>query len=274
MPVSVVVPTRNRARYLEVALASLRAQRGVPAPELVVVDDGSTDDTRAVAAAHGARVEPVRGAGLNAARNTGVATTSGDVVAFVDDDVWVPPDWLAAVAAGAEEHPGADAFGGPIHVRLEGPAPAGWREAPPITALDLGDSDRTADMVWGANFAVRRSAFERLGGFDEAIGGHGDEEEWLLSLQRSGGRIVYLAGAGLDHRRAGDDSRLRPLMRAAWQRGRGARRTDERRGAAPPVARELRDVGGCLWHAARHVSPQGFVMAAHSAGRLRQGLQR
>ena len=183
MPVSVVVPTCNRARYLEVALASLRAQRGAPASELVVVDDGSTDDTRAVAEAHGARVEPVRGSGLNAARNTGVATTSGDLVAFVDDDVWVPPDWLAALSAGAAAHADADAFGGPIHVRLEGPAPAGWRQAPPITALDLGDQDREADMVWGANFAVRRAAFERLGGFDEAIGGHGDEEEWLLGLQ-------------------------------------------------------------------------------------------
>ena len=254
MPVSVVVPTRNRARYLEVALASLRAQRGAPAPELVVVDDGSTDDTRAVAAAHGARVEPVRGSGLNAARNTGVATTSGDLVAFVDDDVWVPPDWLAALAAGADAHPDADAFGGPIHVRLEGPAPAGWRQAPPITALDLGAADRAADMVWGANFAVRRSAFERLGGFDEAIGGHGDEEEWLLALRRSGGQIVYLAGAGLDHRRAGDDSRLRRLMRAAWLRGRGCaahrraargrpagRARAARRGRLPVARRPPRD---------------------------------
>ena len=274
MPVSVVVPTRNRARYLEVALASLEAQRGAPAHEVVVVDDGSTDDTRAVAQAHGARVEPVRGSGLNAARNTGVAATTGELVAFLDDDVWVPPDWLAALAAGAEAHPEADAFGGPIHVRLEGPAPAGWRQAPPITALDLGDADRPAEMVWGANFAVRRSAFQRLGGFDEAIGGHGDEEEWLMALKRSGGQIAYLAGAGVDHRRAGEDARLRRLMRAAWHRGRGARRTDERRGVAPPAARELRDVAGSLWHAARNVTPQGFVMAAHSAGRLRQGLER
>lgn len=274
MPVSVVVPTRNRARYLEVALTSLRAQRDAPAHEIVVVDDGSTDDTRAVAAAHGVRVVPVHGSGLNAARNTGVATTTGAIVAFVDDDVWVPPDWLAALAAGADAHPQADAFGGPIHVRLEGPAPAGWRQAPPITSLDLGESDREADMAWGANFAVRRSAFDRLGGFDEAIGGHGDEEEWLLALRRSGGRIVYLAAAGLDHRRAGDDSRLRSLMRAAWFRGRGARRTDERRGVAPSPARELRDVAGSLCHAARNVTPQGFVMAAHSAGRLRQGLGR
>ena len=76
--------------------------------------------------------------------------------------------------------------------RLEGPAPAGWRQAPPITALDLGEHDREADMVWGANFAVRRSAVERLGGFDESIGGHGDEEEWLLGLRRSGGTCFDL----------------------------------------------------------------------------------
>ena len=64
VPVSVVVPTRNRARYLEVALASLRAQRGAPAHEVVVVDDGSTDDTRAVAA--GARSARRAGARLRA----------------------------------------------------------------------------------------------------------------------------------------------------------------------------------------------------------------
>ena len=70
-------------------------------------------------------------------------------------------------------------------------------------------------MVWGANFAVRRSAFERLGLFDPAVGGHGDEEDWLLALTAAGGRIAYVAAASADHRRTGDDARLRALARAA-----------------------------------------------------------
>lgn len=271
---SVVVPTRDRADYLAVALRSLTAQPDAPAHELLVVDDGSTDSTAAVAAAAGVRrVAPV-GGGLNAGRNTGVRETTGAVIAFVDDDVWVPPGWLAALARGAQDHPAADAFGGPIRARIEGPAPGGCgREPGPITTLDLGPRDHVAPMVWGANFAIRRSAFERLGPFDEKVGGHGDEEDWLLTLQRYGGQIAYLAAAGLDHRRTGEDSRLRALARAAYHRGRGARRTDTRRGVAPPTTRELRNVAGAAWHTARRVCPQGVVMAAHSGGRLAESVR-
>jgi GT2 family glycosyltransferase len=268
--VSVVVPTRNRAGYLEVALISLRSQDLPGGAEIVVVDDGSTDSTAEVVRRVGGRHVPLGPpGGLNAARNAGVRETSGSIVAFVDDDVWAPPGWLRALAEGAARHPEADAFGGPIRARIEGPAPRTCgREKPPITTLDLGDQDVEAPMVWGANFAVRREAFERHGPFDERLAGHGDEEEWLLALRAAGGRIVYLAGAGVDHRRSGDDSRLRSLARAAYHRGRAARRTDTRRGVAPSAARELRNVAGAGWHTVRRACPQGIVMGAHSAGRL------
>lgn len=271
---SVVVPTRNRADYLEVALASLRAQEGSPECEILVVDDRSTDATPAVARAAGVRhLRLGPPGGLNAARNAGVRATSGVLVAFVDDDVWAPPGWLEALAAGAARHPGADAFGGPIRARIEGPAPHSCgREKPPITTLDLGPEDVDAAMVWGSNLAVRRAAFDRHGAFDERIAGHGDEEEWLLALRAAGGRIVYLAAAGLDHRRSGPDSRLRSLARSAYHRGRAARRTDARRGVAPGAARELRNVAGAGWHTVRRACPQGIVMGAHSAGRLAEAL--
>ena len=274
--VSVVVPTRNRAGYLEVALRSLAEQEGEVPHEVVVVDDRSTDETREVAVRAGVRhVGSGTAGGLNAARNAGVDATTGPIVAFIDDDVWVPPGWLGALAAGADAHPGADAFGGPIRARLEGPAPRGCgRESAPITTLDLGAGDREAEMVWGANFAVRRAAFGRFGRFDDAVGGHGDEEDWLLALRAAGGRIMYLARAGLDHRRAGDDSRLRSLTRAAWHRGRAARRTDSRRGSAPGTARELRNVAGAGWHTVRRACPHGLIMGAHSAGRLVEALRR
>jgi len=274
--VSVVVPTRNRSDYLAVALDSLADQRAGMPYEVLVVDDGSTDATVEVAALRGVRtVRAGPPGGLNAARNTGVESTSAALVAFVDDDVWVPPGWLGALVEGAARHPWAEAFGGPIRARLEGPAPrACGREKPPVTTLDLGPDDGPAGMVWGANFAVRRRAFARIGAFDAAVGGHGDEEDWLMALRAAGGEIVYLAAAGLDHRRAGDDSRLRALMRAAWRRGRLARRSDRRRATAPGVARELRDVAGAGWHALRRRCPQGLIMGAHSAGRLAEALRR
>ena len=148
------------------------------------------------------------------------------------------------------------------------------REDPPITTLELGPEDMEAEMVWGANFAVRRSAVERIGEFDESLDrAHGDEEEWLLRLRAAGGRIVYLADAGLDHRRTAGDSRLAPLARAAYHRGRGARSSDRRRGEAPGLARELRVLAGCGWHTVRRACPQGLIMGAHSAGRVMEALR-
>ena len=275
LAVSVVVPTRNRATYLEVALGSLTRQEGDVPHELLVVDDGSSDSTGAVAERAGARtlrLDP--GRGLNAARNAGIAATSGEVVAFVDDDVWAPPGWLRAVAEGARRHPGAAAFAGPIRARFEGPAPRGCgREAAPITTLDLGAEDIETDRAWGANFAVRRSAVERVGGFDEDLPIYGDEEEWLARLRRAGGTIEYLAAAGLDHRRAGDDARLRSLARAEYRRGRASRVIDRRKGMEPSVPRELRNLAGAGWHTARRACPHGLIMGAHAAGRLAEALR-
>jgi glycosyltransferase involved in cell wall biosynthesis len=275
--VSVVVPTRGRAAYLEVTLDSLLAQRTATAHEILVVDDGADDATREVAGSRpGVRyVAHERRRGLNAARNTGVRESRGQLVAFVDDDVLVPPGWLDALATGAARHPDAEAFGGPIRARFEGPTPRGCgREEPPITTLDLGAEDRECEAAWGANFAVRRAAVERIGPFDERIvRPHGDEEEWLERLRAAGGRIVYLADAGLDHRRAGEDVRLTPLARAAYARGRAARASDSRRGRAPSLAGELRVLAGCGWHTLRRACPQGVIMGAHSAGRVMEALR-
>ena len=226
------------------------------------------------ASAHG-WFATVSGATSTSARNTGVREARADLVAFLDDDVFVPPGWLDALVEGAARYPDAEAFGGPIRPRLEGNPPRGCgREDPPITALDLGDEDMETEMVWGANFAVRRSAVERIGPFDETRDRlHGDEEDWLLRLRAAGGRIMYLAGAGLDHRRDAEDSTLRALSRVAFERGRAARETDLRRGTAPGLARELRVLVGCGWHTLRRACPQGVVMGANSAGRVVETLR-
>jgi glycosyltransferase involved in cell wall biosynthesis len=271
--VSVVVPSRGRAGYLEVTLDSLESQ---DPHELLVVDDGSSDGTKELLGRRGTRslrLDPARG--LNAARNAGVEATSGELVAFVDDDVEVPSGWLGALAEGAERHLEAEAFGGPIRARFEGPAPRGCgREDPPLTTLDLGPEDRPCEIVWGANMMVRRSAFERVGRFDEEIEGGGDEEEWLERLRAAGGSVFYLAAAGLDHRRAGDDARLRSLIRGAYVRGRAVRKFDVRRDRAPGLGHELRVLAGCGWHTLRRGCPQGLVMGAHSLGRTVEAVRR
>jgi GT2 family glycosyltransferase len=260
---SVVIPTRDRPDYLAVALESVLAQEAGGPFEVLVVDDGS-----GAVGGHGARVLRAPRSGVNAARNAGIDAASAELVVFIDDDVRAPAGWLEALIRGAARHPEAEALGGPIQARLEGPAPRSCgRELPPITTLDLGPSDREAELAWSANLAVRRSAFDRVGRFDESMAVGGDEQEWILRLRAAGGRLVYVADAALDHRRTGDDARLRSLMRAAYARGRNIRAYDQRRGEAPPLTRELRVLAGCGWHSLRRVCPQGLVMGAHSAGR-------
>lgn len=280
---SVIVPTRGRAGYLRVTLESLAAQDLEPESwEVVVVDDGPDEETRTVAneaaARTGAKLRYVERAGppgLNSARNTGIAAAGSDLVVFVDDDVDAPPGWLGELVAGRERHPGALAFGGPIRLRLEeSRLPMCGREPPPLTNLDGGDADREIELVWGANMALDKRALELAGTFDEGVPYGFDEDMWERRLRAAGGRIVYLARAGLVHRRDARDARLTALVREAYRRGRALRRYVAHRGDAPSLLRELRVLAGCVFHIFRYRCGNGILLTAHSVGRLRQYLAR
>src|ERR1700677_766423 len=123
---SIVIPTRARLAYLEVALTSIVPQADhAGAEELVIDDAGSSPETRALVERLGARYEHHPGPlGLNIARNTGVDRSTGELVVFVDDDVRVRPGWLQALLDSARSHQDVDVFTGPIEPRLEGRG--GW----------------------------------------------------------------------------------------------------------------------------------------------------
>ncbi len=269
-----MIPTRERPAYLDVALASVAPQMKAAGAEVIVVNDGGDPASAAVAERHGAGVVSLVGAsGVSAGRNAGAAAARGDLVVLIDDDVRAPAGWLEAILAGADRYPDHDVFGGPIRAVLEGGGPrACGRESPPITSLELGREDRDVDLVWGANMAIRRRALEAVGPFDESLSGCGDEEEWIGRYRASGGRVRYLGAAGVEHRRTAADARVGALARAAYGRGRAARRYDVHRGAAPPRRAELRTLVGCAWHVVRRRCANGIVLGAHSAGRLREAL--
>ncbi len=268
---SVVIPTRRRASYLDVALNSIVPQATAAGAEVLVVSDGPDLPTEAVTWRHRVRrLEIPSGSGANAGRNAGVAAAGSDLIIFVDDDVEVDPGWLPALLEAARTQPVYDVFGGPIIPRLERSMPVCGREAPPITALDYGEIDREAPVVWSANMAVRSRALERIGPFDPALRGRGEEEEWQIRFRQAGGRIFYVAGARLVHRRNAQDSRLGRMARDAYRLGRTARSFDRRKGSAPPLRQELRTLAGSGWHAARNRCAYGILFAAHTAGRLRE----
>jgi GT2 family glycosyltransferase len=276
---SIVIPTRDRLPYLEVALASISEQAFHAGAEVLVIDDGGLSaKARTLVERFGARYEPHSGPlGLNIARNTGVRLSSGELVAFLDDDVRVAQHWLRALLDAAREHTDVEVFTGPIRASFEG---ARWRscgrEQPPITTLDLGAQDTDARYAWGANMAIRRAALERVGPFDESLSNGGDEQEWqdrFRSASGGSGRVLYVAGAAVEHRRAGRDASLRALSRAAAVRGRAARRFDALQGRAPTLQREWLTLAGCAGHIVRYGCAGGVPMVAHSTGRLRQALR-
>ncbi|HEX4109771.1 MAG TPA: glycosyltransferase family 2 protein [Solirubrobacteraceae bacterium] len=271
---SIVIPTRGRPEYLRVTLKSIAPQASEHGAEVLVVEDGQDTSTRAVAEHAGVRYEALSTPqGANAARNAGVQATSAPLIVLIDDDVTAAPGWLAAYLSAADAHPDRDVFGGPIRPLLEGPAPRSCgRHGPPFTFLDAGEHDGEIPYAWSANMLIRRTAYERLGPFDPRLKGSGEEEEWEERYRAAGGVVGYVAAAGVRHRRTGEDVRLRALARTAYGRGRASRRYQVSRGPAPTRPAEALSLLACLAHSARRACPMGLVLAAHSAGRLREAL--
>jgi glycosyltransferase involved in cell wall biosynthesis len=162
--VSVVIPVRDDARHLERCLAALRAQTLMPL-EVVVVDNGSTDDSAAVALAHGARVVAEPRVGIPAAAATGYDAATGTVIARLDADSVPPADWVQRVQEALARRPDAVAVTG---VGVFADAPPVVRQLLAVLYLGsyylLGGLAAGHHVLWGSSMAVRRQAWERVSG--------------------------------------------------------------------------------------------------------------
>jgi glycosyltransferase involved in cell wall biosynthesis len=181
--VSVVLATRNRAELLSRAVDSVRAQVYTDW-ELVVVDDGSTDETPRLLAEWSAadpRIVVVTGRGGNvgAARNAGLSAAHGAYVCYLDDDNHMEPLWLKAVAWAVSRHPAADVFYGARRTDGE-PAPDGSPSGSPSIQFDAWDRHRleAGNFIDLGVIAHRRSLPEAI--FDERLERLGD---WDLILR-------------------------------------------------------------------------------------------
>lgn len=214
-PASVLICTRNRAEELPDGVALLVANG---ARDVVIVDNGSTDATAEAAAELAARFPGVvrvveePNAGLCHARNAGAAAARHDLLLYVDDDARVAPGWLEHISH-ALSREGVVNAGGPICALWPSERAVGWpgRDLEALlSVLDLGDAERTLappDVVYGANWAVRREALLAAGGFDPAFGPgpgvaiNGDEVSVAWRLHRAGlGTTAYAPGAAVGHR--------------------------------------------------------------------------
>jgi len=211
--VSVVVPAHNHGRYLGAALDSVLGQRG-PDLEVLVVDDGSMDDTGRVLDRYRgeARVRCLRQPHLGAsrARNHGIRCSRGRYVAFLDaDDWWTAPDKLAVQTGFLEAHPEV----GWIFADMLCPGEAGGRgtaylrdagfydaesSVPAVVPLTAGDLCRDGFLVPTGCVVARRDGLERVGLFDEGLRMYEDLDLWLRLLRAS--PVAFLPRAVLARR--------------------------------------------------------------------------
>lgn len=179
MAVSVVIPTHNRAARLLVAVESVLAQTR-PAAELIVVDDGSTDDTAARLQPYGNRIRYLYQphAGVSAARNRGAAASRGDWVAFLDsDDRWLP-DKLRRQSALHESQPElAISQTGEMWIRNGTRVNPCRHHTKPSGDIFMPSLQRC--LVSPSAVMIRRDVFHAGGGFDETLPVCEDYDLWL-----------------------------------------------------------------------------------------------
>lgn len=196
---SVIIPTYNRSAHVRDCLVSLR-ESGVPDLEIIVSDDGSSDDTAAVVAATAPQAryvwQPNSGTPATA-RNRGFALSRGRYVAFLDcDDRWLP-DTPANIVALLDRHADVDAIFADARIVGMAGSPTSWLEyapGPGLFALPQRQPEpgfhvferrpffhRTIERnpVFISALIMRREAFERAGGFDPELRGAADWELWM-----------------------------------------------------------------------------------------------
>lgn len=203
--ISVLVCSYNGAATIEDCLDGLD-RLNYPDYEVIVVSDGSIDDTPAIARRHDAKVIETPNLGLASARNTGLAAASGEIVAYIDDDASPDPDWLTFVAHAFESGDWA-AVGGP-----NVPWPEAGDVAQAVSNAPGGPthvlvSDCEAEHIPGCNMTLRRSVLEAMGGFDPQFHAAGDDVDICWRLTDAGYRIGFHAGAAVWHHRRGSVDR-------------------------------------------------------------------
>jgi GT2 family glycosyltransferase len=210
--VSVVVCTYNGGRTIRDCLEGFARLR-YPNFEVIVIDDGSTDETAGVVREYDVRLVQTENRGLSHARNLGMELASGEIIAYTDDDAYPDPHWLyylahtfrttSFVAVGGPNLPPAgdgliaeavaNSPGGPMHILL---------------------SDREAEHIPGCNMAFRADALRAIGGFDPQFRTAGDDVDVCWRIQQAGWKVGFHPAALVWHHR-------RKTVRAYWKQQTG-----------------------------------------------------
>lgn len=216
---SLVVATYNRAEQLMITLQSVAEQSKNPALwECVVVDNNSSDNTKQ-------RIDEFitkhpklnivylfeSKQGLSHARNAGIEKAQGDIIAFIDDDERIVPDFISAYIHLFDTYPTAMAAGGKIIAEYPAGRPrwmSHYTERPIANPMDFGDYIRTfpkGRIPGGGNMAMRREVFNSIGVFNTSLGRTGksliggEESDLFERIAEAGMECYYTPGAVMYH---------------------------------------------------------------------------
>lgn len=210
--ITVIICTYNGSRTLRDAFEGLR-QVEYPSFNVVLVNDGSTDNVAEIATSYGATVITTPNRGLSSARNTGMEAAKGEIIVYLDDDAWPDPHWLRYIA---ETYLCSD------HAAMGGP-----NLSPPLTG-DIADcvdnapggpvhvlvTDRLAEHVPGCNMSFRKARLQEIGGFDPQFRAAGDDVDACWRILERGWTIGFHPAAMVWHHR-------RKTIGTYWKQQRG-----------------------------------------------------
>lgn len=206
--ISVVVATHNAARTLDDCLKSLVNLR-YPDYEVIVVNDGSADESDAIIQRYPFRAVSTANNGVSAARNEGLRTATGQIIAYIDSDARADPDWLSYLAATFGESDVA-AVGGPNLVPMQDNWVAKCVYRSPGGPTQVMLDDQSAEHIPGCNMAFRKWALDEIGGFDPVFRKAADDVDICWRLLERGYRIGFSPAAVVWHHR-------RPSVKAYWR---------------------------------------------------------
>lgn len=241
---SVIVPTRDRARLLRLALQSLSAQTiSHDEFEVIVVDNGSTDNTKEVVEAFRQQFGDVHYVfdptpGLHVGRHCGLRAARGNVLVYADDDIQATPTWLQAIQECFRD-PVVALVGGNNYPNFENTPPSwlqklwhvrsyGGKAITSLSILELPAGRRAVDpfFVWGCNFSIRKHVLLEAGGFhpdsvpEECIRFRGDGETHVsASIFRRRLTCLFDSGASVYHTVAKERMTFQYFRKRAFGQG-------------------------------------------------------
>jgi len=192
--VSLVIPAYNEEKYLPLCLESIKKQDYAEQYEVIVVDNASNDNTARIALDWGAKVVYESKRSPACARQKGAEAATGEIIVFIDADTQAPTYWLSTIVSRFARDPEMVVISGP-YVYCDAGRIAKIFSYINFISITIDQLFRKVvnkgSAVWGCNFAVRRSALLKVGGFDTSIKFYGEEYELSLRLKKAGrGTII------------------------------------------------------------------------------------